>query len=32
LRALVARYPKFEAMGGGTLGAGPAAGEGRAVP
>ena len=32
LRALVARYPKFEATGGGTLGAGPAAGEGRAVP
>ncbi len=32
LRALVARYPKFEATGGGNLGAGPAAGDGRAVP
>lgn len=32
LRALVARYPKFEATEGGNLGAGPAAGDGRAVP
>jgi hypothetical protein len=32
LRALVVRYPKFEAADGGNLGAGPAVGEGRAVP
>jgi hypothetical protein len=32
LRALVARYPKFEATGDGNLGAGPAVVEGRAVP